>query len=235
MQMTAIRPTLRALAAALLLAPLCAFAAGTVQYLSGTLSVQKSDGSVRLLSEKSQIDEGDTVSTERDSYAQIKFSDGGTVTLRPSTQIKVQGYHYSKAEPEKDNFIFALFKGGLRAVTGLIGKRGNRDAYRLRTATATVGIRGTDYNAIDVPPNQPNSPPPGVYVSVSEGQVVLFSGGAQQLVNAGQTGFSASSNLPAQIIPPPPTLPQITPPPSFGETARPTTINAGSDDSCTIQ
>ena len=53
--------------------------AGAVSQLSGTLSVRKADGSVRILSQKSQIQPGDTVNTQRDSYAQIRFPDGSQV------------------------------------------------------------------------------------------------------------------------------------------------------------
>src|SRR5512141_404295 len=63
---------------------------GTVTQLSGTLSVQKSDGSVRILSQKSEVVSGDTVNTQKDSYAQIKFSDGGMITLKPNTSVKIQ-------------------------------------------------------------------------------------------------------------------------------------------------
>jgi len=233
------RATAGAWLAAALLAPLLAFAEGTVQHLSGTLSVQRADGSVRLLSEKSVVRQGDTISTERDSYAQIKFTDGGQVTLRPSTQIKIEGYEFTEGKPESDNFIFALFKGGMRAVTGLVGKRGNRDAYKLRTATATVGIRGTDYSAIEVPQPQagegpqPNQPPPGVYVVVSEGLVAITSGGVELVAAPGQTVFSSSLTLPPQLVPPPPNLPQISAPQSFSSN-NPTTINGGQGDACAI-
>ena len=188
------RVSLRGLVVAALLAPLLAFAEGTVQHLSGTLSVQRADGSVRLLSEKSQVREGDTISTERDSYAQVKFTDGGQLTLRPNTQIKIQGYTFAEAEPQKDSFVFSLLKGGLRAVTGLVGKRGNRDSYQLRTATATVGIRGTDLSAIEVPPSTAGTPP-GVYVVVTEGLVVMTSGGTELVAAPGQTAFSSNPNV----------------------------------------
>lgn len=230
---------LRALLAAALFAPLFALAQGQVQHLSGTLHVQRADGSVRLLSEKSQVLQGDVVSTERDSYAQIKMTDGGQITLRPNSQLRIEGYQFSEQEPEKDNFIFALLKGGMRAVTGLVGKRGNRDAYKLRTATATVGIRGTDFNAIEVPQPQPGQPvpggqpAPGVYVVVSDGQVVLTSGGQELLAGAGQTAFSSSAEVPPVIIPPPPNLPDVKPPQSFGS-SNPTSINAGKGSSCAI-
>jgi len=222
-----------AVLAAALTAPLLAFAQGQVQHLSGTLHVQRADGSIRILSEKSQVLTGDVVSTERDSYAQIKMTDGGQITLRPNTQMRIEGYQFSEKEPEKDNFLFSLLKGGLRAVTGLIGKRVNRDAYKLRTATATVGIRGTVFNAIEVAPGTPDAPAPGVYVVVADGAVVVTSGGLDLLATAGQTVYSSNPDLPAAIVPPPPNLPDVDPPGSFGSD-NPTAINGGQGSACAI-
>src|SRR4051812_50091121 len=70
-----------------------AAATGAVSQLSGTLSVRKSDGSVRILSQKSEIQDGDTLNTQRDSYAQIKFPDGGQVTMKPNTTVKVERFN----------------------------------------------------------------------------------------------------------------------------------------------
>lgn len=241
MQVSASRSA-RTIAAGVLLAPLLAFAQGTVQYLSGTLSAQRPDGTVRVLAERSSISVGDVITTQRDSYAQLRFSDGGQVTLRPDTQVKVESYAYEEGRPERDSFAMQLFKGGLRSLTGLIGKRGNnRNAYRMVTSTATIGIRGTDYAAIDIPPPPPGQKPPsgslapGVYVSVADGAVVMLSGGAEQVINPGQFGFSSSFNQPPKIIPPPPNLPQVTPPPSFGQGLKPTSINAGQNMECVVQ
>jgi hypothetical protein len=72
------RASVRALLGMALCAPLLAFAQGSVQYLSGTLSVQRADGSLRLLAEKSQVQQGDGVITARASYAQLRFTDGGS-------------------------------------------------------------------------------------------------------------------------------------------------------------
>lgn len=229
---------LRTLLALALLAPLAAFAQGVVQHLSGTLSVQRPDGTVRLLAERSEVKDGDLLSTERDSYAQLRFTDGGQITLRPNTQVRISGYEFNEARPERDNFALALLKGGMRAVTGLIGKRGDRDRYRVRTATATVGIRGTDFVAIVIPlPGPegapPNLPPPGTYLTVADGTTVLIAGGSELLVGAGQTGYSSSAQLPARLIPPPPNLPNVTPPQSFGSNT-PTTIGGGTMSDCEI-
>ena len=242
MQVSAPRLFVRALAAAALLAPLLAFGQATVQNLSGTLSVQRPDGSLRALAERSNVFVGDVISTERDSYAQLRFTDGGQVTLRPNTQLKIETYTYEEGRPDRDNLAMQLFKGGLRSLTGLIGKRTtNRNAYRMVTSTATIGIRGTDYSAIDIPVPPPgrsaptNLPPPGVYVTVADGQVAFISGGVEQLVGIGQVGFSSNINLPPTLVPPPPNLPQVSPPPSFGQALKPTSINAGLSMECVVQ
>ena len=242
MQVSTPRLFVRALAAAALLAPLFAFAQATVQHLSGTLSVQRPDGSVLALAERSDVFVGNLISTDRDIYAQLRFTDGGQVTLRPYTQVKIEAYGYDEVRPERDNFAMQLFRGGLRSLTGLIGKRTtNRSAYRMVTSTATIGIRGTDYSAIDIPAPPagqsapPNLPPPGVYVTVADGQIALISGGVEQLVGIGQVGFSTNINLPPRLVPPPPNLPQVTPPPSFGQTLKTSSINAGSSLECVVQ
>ena len=109
------------------------------------------------------------------------------------------------------------------------------------TSTATIGIRGTDYTAINVappPPGQtqpPGSLAPGVYVTVADGAVAFISGGVEQLVGVGQAAFSSSINQPPKLIPPPPNLPKVTPPPSFGQGFKPTSVNAGTSLECVVQ
>jgi hypothetical protein len=220
------------LLAAALAAPLAALAQGTVQHLSGTLSVQRPDGTVRLLSERSQVQAGDVLATERGSYAQVRFADGGQITMRPNTQVRLDSFAYDEKEPQRDNFAMSLLKGGFRAVTGLIGRR-SKDTYRVHTATATVGIRGTDYNAIYIAP--PGSPdlPAGVYVAVKDGVVAFFAGGVELLVSAGQTSFSVSFAQVPVLIPPPPGLPKMDAPASFDRETL-STINAGGDMDCVI-
>jgi hypothetical protein len=118
-------------------------AAGTVTHLSGTLSVQRPDGSVRILSQKSEVNPGDLLTTQRDSYAQIAYTDGSSMTMRPNTQIRIDQYTFVQDRPQEDTSFLRLIKGGLRTVTGLVGKRGNQDAYKIGTNTATIGIRGS--------------------------------------------------------------------------------------------
>ena len=132
----------------LFLMSLSVFADGYITELAGTISVKRS-GDITVLSRGSKVQEGDVISTEKGAYAQIKFSDGMVMTLKPSTQVTIQDQHFSEAEPDKDKFTVGLLKGGLRTISGLIGKRGNKDAYKMNTATATIGIRGTVFDVDD--------------------------------------------------------------------------------------
>lgn len=200
-----------------------AWSAGTVTHLAGTLSVKRGDGSVRLLSLKSEVIKGDTLQTEKDSYAQIKFTDGGVITLKPNTQMLVQDYKFDAQKPADDGLAFNLVKGGLRAVTGLVGKRGNQDAYKMTTGTATIGIRGTTYDADDckttlcrkLDSEEPGSSSsggaggkgdgefhePGVYVSVRDGEVLVSNSAGSISLAAGQFGFVAASNIKPAVLP----------------------------------
>ena len=87
--------------------------AGQVQHLSGTLSVQRADGTVRILSQKSEVSPGEVLTTQKDSYAQINFADGSSMTMRPNTQMKIEAYQFVQENPEQDNAFFRLIKGGV--------------------------------------------------------------------------------------------------------------------------
>lgn len=121
--------------------------AGKVGYMSGTLVTQRADGTIKVLGPKSEILAGDMLITAKDSYAQVQMNDGAQMTLRPNSNLKIEDYRFNREEPESDNAVFRLLKGGFRTVTGLIGKRGNVDAYKVRAASATIGIRGTDFSS----------------------------------------------------------------------------------------
>ena len=159
--------------------PAIAASAGEVTNLSGTLSAQRADGALLVLSPKSEVRPGDTLTTQRDSYAQINFSDGSSMTMRPNTRMKVESYQFAQDKPQEDGAFFRLIKGGLRTVTGLVGKRGNQDAYRIGTATATIGIRGSTGDTLACEPdcegvvNGGEKLPPGTYHQTYTGSYIV--------------------------------------------------------------
>lgn len=126
--------------------------AGTVVQLSGPLMAKKADGAVRILSMRSEVESGDTLMTEKNTYAMVKFIDNSEITLKPSTTFKVENFAYDADKPDGDKASFNLVKGGLRSVTGLLGKR-NKEKFEMKTPSATIGIRGTTFIAEWVEPS----------------------------------------------------------------------------------
>ena len=181
---------------------------GQVTHLSGTLISKRADGSAKIFSVKSEVQEGDTLTTEQETYARIKFSDGAEVVLRPGSQLKVAAYSFNQAKPEADNVLLNMLKGGLRAVTGLVGKR-NPDAVNFGAVTATIGIRGTHFGALicqndcgDVPTVSGKPPANGLHLDVADGAIVVKNTAGQQVITSGQFGFVQSQNLAPVIVPP---------------------------------
>jgi hypothetical protein len=210
-------------------------AAGSVTQLSGTLSVQKPDGSVRILSRSSEIASGDTLNTQRDSFAQIKLEDGGQITLKPNTSVKIENFNYAQEQPQGDSLVFSLVKGGLRALTGLVGKRGNQDAYKLNTATATIGIRGTTYGVDDCTNNGCDNLDSAVYVSVSDGEIVASNDAGSVNFLAGQFGAIDSRDRRPRFLSTDPGL-QFTPPASFIQSlSGGSSVNSGRSLECVVR
>lgn len=182
--------------------------AGVVTHLSGTLSAKRADGTTKLLSVKSEVFPGDVLTTEQETYARVKFVDGGEVVLRPASQMKLDAYAFSENQSGSDNAVMSLLKGGFRAVTGLIGKR-NHDNVRYSTPTATIGIRGTHFGALfcsndcgGVPTATGKPPVNGLHVDVASGSIALSNGAGQQIINTGQFGFVRDASSPPVVVPP---------------------------------
>src|SRR4051812_32072492 len=117
-------------------------AAGRVDFASGGATVSGADGRPRPLTRGTDLDKGDTVRTDAAGRAQIRFSDGAYVSLQPNTEFAIKEYNFDGKTDGSERGIFALARGAMRTVTGLIG-RVNRNRYQVSTPTATIGIRGT--------------------------------------------------------------------------------------------
>lgn len=114
-----------------------------VIFAQGVISAQRGAEPARLLGKGNLLFEGDIITTGRKAFAVIQFTDTSRMTLRPETAFQISKYSHGAQD---DNALLRLVRGGLRAVTGLIAKSGP-DAYQLGTPTATIGIRGTDFDA----------------------------------------------------------------------------------------
>jgi hypothetical protein len=140
--------SLKALAAGVVLlasAAATAQAVGEVDFARGVGFAQSTGQSPRTLGKGLSLKEGDKLTTADGSLAVIKMQDGTRMTVRPNSEIVIQQYKYKDAAPD-NNMVMQLLQGGFRAITGLISKS-SPNAARVVTNTATIGIRGTDFDA----------------------------------------------------------------------------------------
>jgi hypothetical protein len=206
-----------------------AFADGKLSHISGAVTLQKADGSKVAATPGAEVKQGETVLTGANGFARMETTDGGEIVLRPNSEFKIEKYSYNKDKPEEDGFVYDLVKGGLRTVTGLIGKRGNRDAYKGKTPTSTIGIRGTFFE-VRVCNGDCGSLPNGTYFSVRSGSISTGNSAGNLTMTAGQIVFVPPNGAP-QVLPRDPGI-GFTPP---GEipTLKEKTEAGGGDDSGT--
>ena len=131
----------------------------------------------RQLERRSKIYVGDTLVTGEKGRAQVRFIDGAVVALRPESELNIEKYSYGKVKADEGS-LMTLLKGGFRTITGAIGK----EKYKVVTSMATIGIRGTHYEAM---------------ISNNQLYVALWDGGVTVKNNAGQIdlGLGADYNF----------------------------------------
>ena len=132
-----------------------------------------------ILKRRSLIFERDEIHVGRNGRAQFRMIDHALISLQENSVLQIKKYKFKKGDPA-NSALLELLTGGLRTITGAIGK-GNKKAYELRTPLATIGIRGTDYEVEIVSS--------GMYVATWEGVIHLKSrlkSGCNMLVGRSQ-------------------------------------------------
>ena len=120
-------------------------AVGEVDFARGVGFAQSTGQMPRTLGKGLPLKEGDRLTTSEGASAVIKLQDGTRMTIRPNSDIVIQQYRFKESAPD-NSMVMQLLQGGFRAITGLISK-GSANSARVITNTATIGIRGTDFDA----------------------------------------------------------------------------------------
>jgi FecR-like protein len=193
-----------------------ATAAGRFLSVTGDVRVQAPDGKRRTAERGGEFREGDTVVTGPNALAQLRTADGGLLSVRADTEMKLDKFAYAGEKDSNASFLVSLVKGGFRTITGLIG-RANRDGYKVTTPSATIGIRGTHFELVHVLPQAASQQAPaGTYNRVFDGITTMQNkAGVLLLVNREQTAFvSLQGNVaPVLVTPPAPVFGKPTPVP----------------------
>jgi len=166
--------------------PVMAEPAAKAQFVSGSVTVTRPDGSRAALKRGTRLDVGATVLTGAEGRVHLSFTDGGYVALAPNSELRVDAYRYSGQPDGNERIALQLFKGGLRTVTGAIGKA-MHSAYEMATRVATIGIRGTEYTLLYLPQG-------GVTGTVAGGRIEVCNAGGCLQVGAGNSFVVTGGN-----------------------------------------
>ena len=189
--------TLGALACALLCAPAIAQTAAPVEktaevniaariaLLEGEVTIYDAAKKKRSTKVGDHVSEGDNIVTGKDGELHLEMEDGGFISVRPNTKMRIVKYQ-AKGE-ESDSAVFGLLQGSFRSVSGWLGKF-NRNNYMVRTPTASIGIRGTDHEPYVIPAGSTEGDP-GTYDRVHEGGTFIKNAAGRTEVAANQSGF----------------------------------------------
>lgn len=129
------------LCCALALPAVADVAAARVAELEGRAIALGPDGHSRTLTLDAAIHAGDTVATLGRARALLLFTDGSKYELGADTRLRIDRYRYG-GQADGAEAATEIVKGLFRYVSGLIAKHRPR-ATVIRTAVATIGIRGT--------------------------------------------------------------------------------------------
>jgi len=177
--------------------------AGVAQFIAGDVNVLRANGKTEALAKGKPLESGESVLTGTAGRAQVRFSDGGLVSLQPNTDFKIANY-VDEADPKQDRFLVDLLRGSMRAITGLIGKR-NRENYKVTTTTATIGIRGSGFSVGYNPDGSLGitTELDAIEVCNAGGCVGLTAGESVRVVNSSEA--PVRTNVRANVPTPPPT------------------------------
>ena len=159
--------------------------AAKVVLVQGDVAAYSPTRQKRVLSVGDTISEGDSIVTGKDGELHLDLEDGGYMSVRPNTRMRIAKYQ-AKGE-DSDRAVFSLLEGSLRSVTGWIGKF-NRNHYVVRTPNATVGIRGTDHEPFVILKGS-SVGEPGTYDKVNEGGSFIQTPAGRADVAPNQAGF----------------------------------------------
>ncbi|MFM9881797.1 MAG: FecR domain-containing protein [Burkholderiales bacterium] len=164
--------------------------AGRFLWVRGAVTIIDVNGESRIAAKHAAVLEGETIRTGPDGLAQLRLVDRGILSLRTDTELALKRYSFEGSSESAGSVLMYLTRGGVRSVTGLIGKI-NPSAYTLETPTALVGVRGTDHETYHVPLDDGDGRgSPGTYDHVHEGTTVLQGPTNTLEIKSGQSGFA---------------------------------------------
>lgn len=105
----------------------------------------------KILKIGDKLPEDTSVLTGKKSFALIRFSDSSTMSIGPNSKVVVQKVSKKKAS------IISLLKGKVRTKVKKSNAKSSKNKFYLRTRTAAMGVRGTEFQTVFNPENKATS------------------------------------------------------------------------------
>ncbi len=115
---------------------------GSIMAIRGSADIKRSDGSLSVKSGMTLLS-NDEIITHKKSRVQVMLKDDTVVTIGENSSFVFEEFEFDGSKNSK--LSMRANYGFFRSVTGMIG-RVAPDRFKLKTQTATIGIRGTDFS-----------------------------------------------------------------------------------------
>jgi hypothetical protein len=125
------------------------------------------EGELRILQLQDDVYHNELIETEAESATQLVFLDETTLTVGPDSTVVLDSFIFDP-DPSKAAFVMTATKGIFRFASGKLPK----NAYRLHTPAATIGIRGTVLT-VSVDPAEGESGAAVVRIALEEGEATI--------------------------------------------------------------
>jgi hypothetical protein len=140
------------------------------------------EGDLRVLALEDDVYHNELIETEQESATKLIFLDETTLTLGPESSVVLDRFVYDP-DPSKASLVMTATKGIFRFASGKLPK----NAYRLHTPAATIGIRGT---VLEFAIEQPDRPGGQAMVRIALQEGVATVGdcrGEERVLEAGES------------------------------------------------
>ena len=136
------------------------------------------DGEIRTLALEDDVYHNELIETEEDSATKLTFLDETTLTLGPDSSVVLDRFVFDP-DPSRASFVMTATQGIFRFASGKLPK----NAYRLHTPAATIGIRGTVLDFAIEPADSPGGQAV-VKIALQEGEATIDDCRGEELVLA---------------------------------------------------
>jgi hypothetical protein len=114
---------------------------GQIKVAKGTVTLERAGTSIPA-AVGTRLQSSDVVKTGSDGSVGITMTDNSLLSAGPNSVLALDRYEFDEVTSE-GHFDASLGKGTLAVVSGRLAKQ-SRDAMKIRTPAAVLGVRGTE-------------------------------------------------------------------------------------------